>query len=599
MLQVYHEIWRILTKAERRKFVVLLFITVCMAVFEVAGVALIMPLLSLMNDPAMTQSDPIVATFAMVSGLTDAYDITLAFGSFVLVMLLAGMVVRGIGTYAQTRFCIMRAYGLSLRLLSLILSQPYAWFLSRNTAEFGQSLLSEIDQVVRRTFLPAVLLVSNVTVVGLITVTLFLANPAVAFGATGLLLVIYLGVYASLKGKLHDMGEARLRHNKDRFQVVSEIGKSVKEIKLMGLEDFSVTSFDSPALGVADSQSFAAILTRLPRFAIEGAIYGGFVLMVLLMVVFSGRDLSQLLPLFGLIGVASMKLFPALQQIYGNLAYIRFSHPAFAALCETDKTLTRRARYDDGSTLAVQKQIEFSEVRYRYDGADSDALRGLSFEIPAGHSVGFVGGTGAGKTTLIDILLGLLTPCGGDVKIDGTPLTDKTMASWQRSIGYVPQSIFLSDDSIAANIAFGGNTTELDMERVIAAAKVAQLHDFVVSDLPQGYQTKAGERGSRLSGGQRQRIGIARALYRNPTVLVLDEATSALDNITERAVIDAIENLQGMTVIMIAHRLGTLRHCDTIIMLEHGGLAASGTYEDLMTQNTAFQRLAGQTAAHP
>ncbi|NVO25227.1 ATP-binding cassette domain-containing protein [Donghicola mangrovi] len=594
MLLVYRQIWGILTGKERRQFLALLVITFCMALFEVAGVALIMPLLSLINDPSVAQTDPLLRAFGQVTGIEDAHRLTMVFGLTVLVLLLSGMVVRGAGTYGQTRFCIMRAYSLSLRILERILSQPYVWFLSRNTAEFGQSLLSEIDQVVRRTFLPAVLLVSNVTVVALIALTLFLADPRVAIGASIGLVLIYLGVYALLRGKLDEMGKLRVQHNRDRFVTVSEITKSIKEIKLMGLEDFSVTRFDRPSLGVATTQSFAAVLTRLPRYAIEGAIYGGFVLMILMMVMFSGRDLAQMVPLFGLIGVASMKLFPALQQIYGNLAHIRFSQAAFDNLCETAHSLELRQRFDNGKALPLTDRITLEGLYFAYPGADRAALTGLSAEIPAGSSVGFVGGTGAGKTTLIDILLGLLAPDRGAVLVDGVKVNDETISSWQRSIGYVPQQIFLTDASIAENIAFGVAPEIIDMDRVQQVAKVAQLHDFVVNELPEGYQTPSGERGTRLSGGQRQRIGIARALYQDPAVLVLDEATSALDNLTERAVIDGISALGDKTVIMIAHRLNTLRDCDCIMMLEHGQIAAKGTYAELMAHNAAFRHMAGE-----
>lgn len=599
VLLVYRQIWGILTARERKQFLLLLVITFFMALFEVAGVALIMPLLSLINDPSLAQTDPLLRAFGQVTGLEDVRDLTMAFGLTVLALLLTGMVVRGAGTYGQTRFCIMRAYGLSLRILERILSQPYVWFLSRNTAEFGQSLLSEIDQVVRRTFLPAVLLVSNVTVVVLIAFTLFLADPRVAIGASIGLVLVYLGVYALLRGKLDEMGKRRVQHNRDRFVTVSEITKSIKEIKLMGLEDFSVTRFDRPSLGVATTQSFAAVLTRLPRYAIEGAIYGGFVLMILLMVVYSGRDLAQMVPLFGLIGVASMKLFPALQQIYGNLAYIRFSQAAFDALRQTAQSLELRELHDNGQALPLREGITLDGLHFAYPGADRPALTGLNAHIPAGHSVGFVGGTGAGKTTLIDILLGLLTPDQGSVLVDGTEINDETIASWQRSIGYVPQQIYLNDASIAENIAFGSPPDQIDMDRVQRVARIAQLHDFVLTELPDGYRTTAGERGTRLSGGQRQRIGIARALYHDPDVLVLDEATSALDNLTERAVIDGISALGNKTVIMIAHRLNTLRDCDCIMMLEHGKIAASGTYAELMADSPAFRKMAGQdTKAH-
>jgi len=245
--------------------------------------------------------------------------------------------------------------------------------------------------------------------------------------------------------------------------------------------------------------------------------------------------------------------------------------------------------------LPLNDRLELHNLRFRYPGGERDTLNGFSAVIPARSTVGIVGGTGAGKTTVIDIILGLLRPDAGDIRVDGAAITRDNVRAWQKSLGYVPQHIFLADTTVAANIAFGIAPEAIDMARIEAAARVANLHDFVTGDLPLGYRTEVGERGVRLSGGQRQRIGIARALYRDPDVLILDEATSALDNLTEYTVMEAVHNLAGRkTVIMIAHRLTTVKDCDTILMLERGRLVAQGTYAELVAGNETFRRMAGE-----
>jgi ABC-type multidrug transport system fused ATPase/permease subunit len=249
---------------------------------------------------------------------------------------------------------------------------------------------------------------------------------------------------------------------------------------------------------------------------------------------------------------------------------------------------------ESAPALRLTEQIELEDVHYAYPRAERPAARGVTLTIPARSTVGLVGGTGAGKTTTVDIMLGLLVPDRGTLSVDGIPITADNLRAWQRSIGYVPQQIFLSDDTVAANIAFGLKAEDIDQAAVERAARVAELHDFVLRELPDGYATKVGERGVRLSGGQRQRIGIARALYHDPDVLILDEATSALDNLTERAVMDAVHNLgRAKTIVMIAHRLSTVRECDTIFMLEGGRVVAEGSYDDLIETNRQFRALAG------
>jgi ABC-type multidrug transport system fused ATPase/permease subunit len=587
-------IWQILTRQEQGRFLLLMVLTITMAFFEVLGVAVILPFLQVIADPTIIDQHWALREFKDVLGLTDHRDVTVALGIAVFLVILLSMAVRAMGSFFEVRFSLMRAYSISTRLLQSYLHQPYVWFLSRNSAEFGQNLLSEVDTVVRESILPAILLISASLITFLIAAFIFFVQPMVAIGATILLLGVYGVVYMSLRGWLGRIGEARFKANQGRFHVVNEAMGGIKEVKVLGLEDEFLGRFRAPAHSMALQQTLGLVIARLPRFALEAVCYGGFILMVLIMVIRQGTEaMTDALPLLGLIGMAGTKLFPALQQIYAMLTTLRYSASALEKLHHAITTLPQPEPQDsDVPPLRLQDRLELRGLRYRYPAAEHDTLGSLSLVIPARTTVGVVGGTGAGKTTMIDLILCLLRPDGGEILVDGEVVTGARVRAWQNSLGYVPQHIFLSDDTVAANIAFGVPPEKRDMDAVIRAARVANLHDFVMSELPSGYETTVGERGVRLSGGQRQRIGIARALYHDPDVLILDEATSALDTLTERAVMDAVQNLgHQKTIIMIAHRLSTVRKCDTIYMLDHGRLEAEGTYDALVARNEKFRKM--------
>ncbi len=593
MIRTYRMIWEILTPRERTRFLFLFVIMIVMSFFEVLGVAVILPFLQVVADPGVIERNSLLIWFRDILGLTDPRDVTVAIGAAVFLVIVAGMAIRALAGYAEVRFSLMRAYAIGTRLLRGYLHQPYVFFLSRNSSEFGQNLLSEIDSVVRESMLPAVLLISGCLVTLLIAGFIFIVQPIVAISATIMLLGAYAIVYASLRGWLGRIGTARFEANRDRFHVVQEAMGGIKEVKIMGLEDHFLERFRGPAHAMAHQQTLSLIISRLPRFALEAVCYGGFILMVLIMVIQQGDAVATALPMLGLIGMAGTKLFPALQQIYVMLASIRYSATALERLHHSITTLADPATQDTNvAPLPLTHSLELRGLRYRYPSAEREILNGLSLTIKAKTTVGIVGGTGAGKTTMIDLILGLLHPDAGDILVDGQSVTGLKRRAWQNSLGYVPQQIFLSDDSVAANIAFGVDASQRDMAAVERAARVANLHDFVMQEMPQGYDTKVGERGVRLSGGQRQRIGIARALYHDPDVLILDEATSALDNLTERAVMEAVQALgHQKTILMIAHRLSTVRDCDTIFLLDHGQLEAEGDYDSLLARNEKFRRM--------
>jgi ABC-type multidrug transport system fused ATPase/permease subunit len=594
MLETYRLIWGLLDARDRRRFLLMMALSLVMSVFDVMGVAIILPFLSVLAQPELIQTNPALVTFARLFGLDSDRAVMIGLGITVLVTILVGMAVRALVTYAQIRFALNRSHAIAARLLRGYLAQDYVWFLTRHSADLGQQLLSEVDSVIRESILPAVLLVSNIFIVGLIVGLLFLVEPGVAIGAGTTLLLVYGSIHLALRRRLTRVGKLRLQANRARFHVVQELTGGIKELKLMGLERESVNRFRVPARAMAHYQTLGQVMRQLPRFALEAVIYGGFVTMVLVLILVRGDSIAEMIPLFGLLGMAGTRLFPALQRLFNELGQMRFSQAALQRLAASVAAVSRDpVAPAAGPPLRLTREIELREVAFRYPAAERATFEGFSARLPANATIGIVGGTGAGKTTLVDLILGLLHPDAGQILIDGTALAPDNVRAWQKSLGYVPQHIFLADDTVAGNIAFGTPAEQIDMAAVERAARVANLHDFVTAELPEGYRSKVGERGVRLSGGQRQRVGIARALYHDPDVLILDEATSALDNLTERAVMEAVHNLAHQkTVIMIAHRLTTVEDCDLILMLEHGRLIAQGTYEELVAGSDSFRRMA-------
>jgi len=303
-------------------------------------------------------------------------------------------------------------------------------------------------------------------------------------------------------------------------------------------------------------------------------------------------SLAKTLPVTALYAFTGYRLMPAFQQIYGSLTNIRFNQEALDQLHKQLLETREGTVFTENKKMPLKNSIQVRNVQYTYPGADKPALKGINLDIPSGHSIGFIGSTGSGKTTLVDVVLGLLTPQEGSIIVDGREIDAANRESFQHSIGYVPQEVILIDDTISANIAFGVSPEKINHDAVVYASKIANLHEFIITELSEEYDTKVGERGVRLSGGQRQRIGIARALYNKPEILVLDEATSALDNLTEKAVMEAITGMgDKITSITVAHRLSSIRNCDNIFILKNGEFEAHGKYEELLASNAIFKKM--------
>ena len=404
-------------------------------------------------------------------------------------------------------------------------------------------------------------------------------------------------IFGTVRKTLSRVGETLVEVNSQRFRVISEVIGGVKEVKLAGIERDYMKRFRKPTLTHAKTLMIEQLAVEMPRYLLEALLFGGMVILVLALLIANNGNISEIIPVLGLFAVAGLRMLPAVQLVYHSLSAMRVGR-AVLDVIHRDLHLLGRTGSDlpeEGGRvpLKLTDKLVLDDVKYAYPNMERAAIDGMNMTIAANTTVGIVGGTGAGKTTTVDVMLGLLRPDSGQMTADGVAITAENIRAWQDNVGYVPQQIFLTDDTVAANIAFGVPEAKRDQAKVERAAKIASLHDFVMSELPDGYSTWVGERGVRLSGGQRQRIGIARALYHDPDILILDEATSALDNITERAVMDAVSNLgHAKTIIMIAHRLTTVQQCDTIFLLENGRVSASGRYDELVEKNTVFRSMA-------
>ena len=486
----------------------------------------------------------------------------------------------------------MREHSIGLRMFEGYLNQSYSWFLDRNSSELGKNLLSELRELLSKMLLPAINVISQGAVSLLMLIMLVIVDYKLALTVAAVLGLFYGTIYKAISKLLIYMGSMRYESNRERFKVASESLFAIKEVKIGGVEDLYIQRFNSSAKEFAKNEAQLKTITALPRYALEAIAFGGMVL-VLLSVLDDKNSVSQVLPIVALYAFAGYRLLPAMQALYSNLTSLRFSETIINELYKEIESLDKVDKKKDEENISFLDKLTLSNVSFNYPGTDRSVLNDISLTIPVNNMVGFVGLTGSGKTTLIDIILGLLEPQKGSLVADGVEINSKNIINWQRKLGYVPQQISLIDASLAENIAFGVKKEEINMETVHNVSRIANLHDFVSKNLIDGYNTPIGERGVKLSGGQRQRVGLARALYYNPSVLVLDEATSALDNTTERFVMDSIKKLgKEITIIIIAHRLSTIRDCDVIYHLDRGNIVSKGTYKELLKNDKKFSEMA-------
>jgi ABC-type multidrug transport system fused ATPase/permease subunit len=583
---VLFRICQLLSPAGRRGLCWLSGALVLSALVEVAQIAAVMQVMALVSDPGILGQTPWLARIYQDLGFTSPRSFTLFAGVAVILFLALGYFFAALTAWLSLRYVWAQEHDLSCRLLERYLRLPLAQLARENTTLLGRNVLAR--SIAEGILGPFTQILARVVSVALIVAVLVWIDARVALIGMALVALGYTALHRFTRLILARISEEAHQAGGRQHQAALEALQAHKEIRVLGKEEHFLARYRRQSELATRCRATGDFLGLLPRYFLETLAFGGLLGLTLYLV---GRGHQRILPMLSLYAMAGYRLIPAVHHIFYCLSRIRFHQPGLEefhrALARAPATPSRAS-----APLRLEHGIALKGVTFAY--AAEPVLRDVSLTIPRGSWVALVGSTGAGKTTLLDLLLGLLEPSSGSVSIDGRPLDEHTLASWQRAVGYVPQTPYLLDDTVLRNIAFGVPEEAIDRARAKRAARLAGIHGFITERLPQGYHTVLGERGALLSGGQRQRLCLARALYPEPQVLVLDEATNALDGVTEASVLENLRGLEGLTVILVAHRLATVRHCQEIFVLAAGRLVARGGYQELLATCPEFAALARQ-----
>jgi ABC-type multidrug transport system fused ATPase/permease subunit len=587
-------IFSLFEKHEKKQFIVILFALLIMGFVELVGVGSISPFISVVSNPEVIHTNKYLEMAYNYFQCTSENQFIVILGIGVIVVLTLSNVCLSLINFIIYFFSAKREHALSMRLLEKYLRQPYFFFLNVNSAELSRNILGDISSFINNVFIKFLNLISAVILSLAIIILLIIINPLLALLISLILSLSYIVIFAIVRNYLAKKGIERSIHNTLRYKYINEIFGGIKDIKILGKEKIFMNFFFLPSKKYTMNNAISEVINDLPKYILETIAFGGIIGVIIYMII-SGSKIDEFLPTLTIYAFGAYRLLPTLQKIFRAIASIKYHIPIIDNLYKDFNQLPdgNILTDDEISKMAFTKTISLKNIIFSYPNTHKDIINNQGITIEANTSIALVGSTGCGKTTFADILLGLLSPQNGQIYVDDREINDSNRKNWQKNLGYVPQSIYLTDDTIRNNIAFGVSPEKINENAIIQAAKLANIHDFVVNELETAYDTIIGERGIRLSGGQRQRIGIARAIYHDPSVLILDEATSALDSLTENAIMDAIKNIRHKkTIIMIAHRITTVKHCDVIYMMDKGKFVDHGTYEELYARNEVFRGMA-------
>jgi ATP-binding cassette, subfamily B, bacterial PglK len=598
MISLVKKLFKILTIREKFQLAALLLAIIMTAFMQTLGIASVLPFITLIMEPNLIFENYWLFWAYQTFNFNSVNSFIIFVGIAMFVIIVVSNLVSAFTTWLNLRFVWMNNHRLSRRLLEKYLSMPYAFFLNKNSSELSKNVLSDVAQLTSSFLMPLMSIISRGLVTLFILTLLLWINPLVS-----LLTILFIGgayaaIYWRVNRNLKYRGEKSLEANLYRFKVVLEAFGGIKDIKVLNRERHFLDRYSNYSLEYARQNSWNAVIGQLPRFVLEAIAFGGVIVFVLVLLIQHG-DASQVIPLASVFAFAGYRLMFALQEIFSCFTQMQFSRAIFDRIYSDFTSPAERVSQPASQSNLTPEELPFSSelslknITFSYVNSDQPVLHDINLNIKKNSSVALVGSTGAGKTSLIDIIIGLLFPQQGSLLVDGIAVSGDNLHHWQRKIGYVSQHIYLCDDTVTRNIAFGIPDNLVDRDRLERAAALANIENFILNELPYGYDTIVGEHGVRLSGGQRQRIGIARAFYNDPEVLVFDEATSALDGVTEDAVLTAmLSTVSSKTLIIIAHRLTTVKNCDQVYIMERGKIIASGTYDSLLAGNKLFRAMA-------
>ena len=594
VLLPFRQLYKILPRSSKRGLPFVVIVSLIAAIFETASVASILPFMAVVMDPGVLFKYPWLEKTLALFNIQTQQGAVIGAGVLTVAVLAIGNVVTAANLWIQTHYIALARRELSSELFTGYLYLPYSFHVQRDTPSLGRVIGGDVESALGG-FLASLLGVVAKGLSGLVLISLIIVvDPTVALGTVLVLGCGYMFVYRLIRARQVRLGAKMVEASLAVGRISLEGLSGVKELRVLGRESTSTVEYKKSFTELTDTQASNLLASALPRYVIEVFAYAGIVAVTLAFVI-KGEGTAAI-PSLALYALAGNRLVPIFQQFFAAAITIKYHTRAVESL-EADLAIVRQspppALIDDTNPLSFKHEINLSSLTFSYPNTNRPALNEISLRIPQNQSIGFVGRTGSGKTTLADVILGLYTPSSGSISVDDIALTEENARAWRKRVGYVPQTVFLMNASVARNIALGIPEDQIDHAAVLRAAHMAQADEFI-SQMKDGYDTVVGERGVKLSGGQRQRLGIARALYHNPDVLVFDEATSALDGMTEDAVMQAVQTLSAdRTMILIAHRLRTVQACDRIVMLEAGKIVADGSYSELAKNSIAFRTLSG------
>jgi ATP-binding cassette, subfamily B, bacterial PglK len=594
------EIYKLLNQKQKKEFFLLQILVTLSAICEIVGVASIAPFMALIGDPGIVEKNPLALTAYQLSKLNNQNEFIFWLGVCVLLIMALSSLLSMYVTWKLSMFSARIGSELADDIYEYYMKQSWLFHAFNNSSELTKKISIESERLSLNIISPIMQINSKIALVLLMSFGIFLYDPFIAITAIFIFALAYIIIYKMVRGRLHKNGDTISHATTQRFKLMNEGFGGIREIILSNKSNVFIEKFRKSSKELAFSRGNNNTLLQVPRHFVELIAFGSIIAFIIFLMKTNDGNLGYVLPIISVYALAGFKMLPAFQQIYSSFSQIKSNLAAFNALrldiqksrFEKDGIIKIPSNITDEIKLTLNESIELINISFKYPGKPTNLFENLKLKVKSFTTVGIVGGSGSGKSTLADIISGIVEHQNGLVKVDGVPITLKNKQEWQKKIGFVSQSIFLIDDTICQNIAFGLDKEDVDTERVMKSIELAHL-DSLIDQLKDGIYTKIGEKGVQLSGGQRQRLGIARALYNNAEVLIFDEATSALDGRTEKMVMDSIRAFQGeKTIIIIAHRLETIKNCDVIHFVENGNITASGKHDDLISNNKDYRRIA-------